>query len=510
MPNGGHERDETLTRRGLIGAGAAAGAAAALSRVPGAEARRTGHHKGKHRRRKRHADVVVVGAGFAGLTAALRLKQAGKSVLVLEARNRVGGRAHNAAIPGGQITERGAAFIGPTQDHIAKLASDFGVGTFPTYDTGDNVYVRDGNRSTYSDTGPTGTAPPDPVILPELTLVVAQLDQMSTEVPVDAPWNAAKAASYDAQTLQSWVDSNTATPQFRELVPMATRPIFGAEPRELSLLFTLFYIAASGNEQNPGTFERNFNTRMGAQQDRFDGGTQLVTLRVAKRLGKKRVLLKQAVKRIVQKRGGVVVHTKRLEVHAKRVIVAVPPTLAGRIDYRPDLPPERDQLTQRLPQGNLTKVAAVYDRPFWRDAGLTGTAVSTDGFVSATFDDTPPGGSPGVVFGFVGGDQSIAFNALPAGDRRGAVLGQFTQFFGPAASSPIAYLESNWAAERWSRGSPVGIAGPGVYTGYGPALRRPVGRIHWAGTETSTYWNGYMDGAVRSGERAAAEVLAEI
>jgi monoamine oxidase len=510
MPNGGHERDETLTRRGLIGAGAAAGAAAALSRVPGAEARRTGHHKGKHRRRKRHADVVVVGAGFAGLTAALRLKQAGKSVLVLEARNRVGGRAHNAAIPGGQVTERGAAFIGPTQDHIAKLASDFGVGTFPTYDTGDNVYVRDGNRSTYSDTGPTGTAPPDPVILPELTLVVSQLDQMSTEVPVDAPWNAAKAASYDAQTLQSWVDSNTATPQFRELVPMATRPIFGAEPRELSLLFTLFYIAASGNEQNPGTFERNFNTRMGAQQDRFDGGTQLVTLRVAKRLGKKRVLLKQAVKRIVQKRGGVVVHTKRLEVHAKRVIVAVPPTLAGRIDYRPDLPPERDQLTQRLPQGNLTKVAAVYDRPFWRDAGLTGTAVSTDGFVSATFDDTPPGGSPGVVFGFVGGDQSIAFNALPAGDRRGAVLGQFTQFFGPAASSPIAYLESNWAGERWSRGSPVGIAGPGVYTGYGPALRRPVGRIHWAGTETSTYWNGYMDGAVRSGERAAAEVLAEI
>jgi monoamine oxidase len=333
---------------------------------------------------------------------------------------------------------------------------------------------------------------------------------MSTEVPLDAPWNAAKAASYDAQTLQSWIESNTVTPQFRELVPMATRPIFGAEPRELSLLFTLFYIAASGNEQNPGTFERNFNTRMGAQQDRFDGGTQLVTQRMAARLGKKRMLRKQAVKRIAQKRGGVVIHTKRLEVHAKRVIVAVPPTLAGRIDYRPALPPERDQLTQRLPQGNLTKVAAVYDRPFWRDAGLTGTAVSTDGLVNATFDDTPPGGSPGVLFGFVGGDQSRAFNVLPAGDRRGAVLAQFAKFFGSAASGAIAYLESNWAAERWSRGSPVGIAGPGVYTGYGPALRQPVGRIHWAGTETSTYWNGYMDGAVRSGERAAAEVLAEI
>jgi monoamine oxidase len=510
MPDTGHESDERLTRRGFIGAGAAAGAAAALSQVPGAEARKSGHHHGKHRRRKRHADVVVVGAGFAGLTAALRLKQAGKSVLVLEARNRIGGRAHNAAIPGGQITERGATFIGPTQDHIAKLASDFGVGTFPTYDTGDNVYVRDGNRSTYSDTGPTGTAPLDPVILPDLALVVGMLDQMATEVDVNSPWTAKNAADWDAQTLESWVASHSVTPQFRELVPAATRPIFGAEPRELSLLFTVFYIAASGNEQNVGTFERNFNTRMGAQQDRFDGGTQLVALRVAARLGKKRVLLKQAVKRIVQKRGGVVVHTKRLRIHAKRVIVAIPPTLAGRIDYRPDMPAERDQLTQRLPQGNLTKVAAVYERPFWRDAGLTGTAVSTDGFVNATFDDTPPGGSPGVVFGFVGGDQARAFNALPAGDRRAAVLGQFAQFFGPAASSPIDYLESNWAGERWSRGCPVGIAGPGVYTGYGPALRRPVGRIHWAGTETSTYWNGYMDGAVRSGERAAAEILAEL
>jgi monoamine oxidase len=500
------ERDERLTRRRLIGAGAAAAGAAALSRVPGAEARKPRQHKKKRPRRRLHADVVVVGAGFAGLTAALRLKQAGKSVIVLEARNRVGGRAHNAPIPGGQVTERGAAFIGPTQDHIAELAREVGVGTFPTFDTGDNVYVRDGNRSTYSDTGITGTAPPDPIILPDLALVVTMLDQMATKVDVNSPWTAADAASWDAQTLQSFIEAHSVTPQFRELIPAATRPIFGAEPRELSLLFTVFYIAASGNEQNVGTFERNFNTRMGAQQDRFDGGTQLVALRVAKRL-KKRVHLKQAVRRIVQENHGVTVLTKRLRVRAKHVIVAIPPTLAGRIDYRPDLPPERDQLTQRLPQGNLTKVACVYDRPFWRDAGLNGTAVSTDGFVNATFDDTPPGGSPGVVFGFVGGDKSREFNALPANQRKAAILAQFSQFFGPAAASPIDYLESYWAGERWSRGCPVGIAGPGVYTGYGPALRRPVGRIHWAGTETSTYWNGYMDGAVRSGERAAAEVL---
>jgi monoamine oxidase len=498
---------DRLTRRRLIGTGAAAAGTAALSRVPGAEARRKRKHKA---RGKRHTDVVVVGAGFAGLTAALRVMQAGKSVIVLEARSRVGGRSLNATIPGGEVTERGAAFIGPTQDHIAKLASDFGVGTFPTYDTGDNVYVRDGNRSTYSDTGLTGTAPLDPIILPDLTVAVAMLDQMATEVDVNSPWTAQSAADWDAQTLESWINSHSLTPQFRQLIPAATRPIFGAEPRELSLLFTLFYIAASGNEQNQGTFERNFNTRMGAQQDRFIGGTQLVALRVARHLGKKRVLLKQAVRQIVQKERGVVVHTKRLRVRAKRAIVAVPPTLAGRIDYRPDLPADRDQLTQRLPQGNLTKVTAVYDRPFWRDAGLNGTAISTDGFVNATFDDTPPDGSPGVVFGFVGGDKSRSFNQLNPGDRKAAVLAQFAQFFGSPANNPIDYLESAWAGEKWSRGCPVGILAPGVLTAYGPALRAPVGKVHWAGTETSTYWNGYMDGAVRSGERAAAEVLAEI
>ena len=182
-------------------------------------------------------------------------------------------------------------------------------------------------------------------------------------------------------------------------------------------------------------------------------------------------------------------------------------TLAGRIEYSPTLPPERDQLTQRLPQGTLVKVTAVYDRPFWRDAGLNGTAVSYTGPANVTFDDSPPDGSAGVIFGFVGGDEARHFMRRSPASRRAAVLANFTTYFGAQAAHPRSYFESNWTTEEWTRGCPVAIAAPGTLLAYGPALRRPVGRIHWAGTETSTYWNGYMDGAIRSAERAAREVL---
>jgi monoamine oxidase len=496
-------RSGRVSRRRFVGAGAVAGAGALLSSAPGAEAARRERRTSS---RRKTADVVVVGGGFAGLTAAYELVKAGKSVIVLEARNRVGGRVRNLDVGGGVHSERGGTFAGPTQDHILALAREMGVGTFESFNKGDNVYYADGQRSTYSDTGPLGTAPPDPLIAADIAQVVTRLNDMSTHVPVSAPWESPSAGEWDSQTFESWINSNSVSPRFRQIVPVATRPIFGGEPRELSLLFVLLYIAASGNEQNPGTFERNFNTRNGAQMFRFEGGSEEIGLRVAKKLGR-RVILSSPVRKIVQARGAVYAKCDSLEVKAKRAIVAMPPVLAGRLVYGPALPEGRDGLTQRLPQGTLIKVTAVYDRPFWRDAGLNGTAVSLEGPVNVVYDDCPPSGTPGILFGFVGGDEARRFMRMSDAERRSAVLGNFVNYFGGEARNATAYYETNWPGEVWSRGGPVGIGGPGTLLDYGPALRTPFGRIHWAGTETAGYWVGYMDGAVSSAKRAAKEVL---
>jgi monoamine oxidase len=332
---------------------------------------------------------------------------------------------------------------------------------------------------------------------------------MAATVPVAAPWTASNATAWDSQTLETWKQNNLHTPNGQALLDAGIEAVFAAEPRDISLLFGLFYTASATNETTAPDINRLFSTPGGAQDSRLVGGSQLISIRMAQRLGR-RVLLGQPVRLIEQTRSGVRVTTDNMTVAAKQVIVTGPPAITALIRYQPDLPWMRAQLTQRYPQGTVIKCEAVYDKPFWRDQGLTGQAVSLSGPVKVTFDNSPPDGSPGVMLGFIEGQDARRASQLSPADRRKAVLDSFVTYFGQPAANPRQYIEMNWSTEAWTRGCYVGFTAPGVLLDYGPAIRAPVGRIHWAGAETSDYWNGYMDGAVRSGERAAHEVLAAL
>jgi len=484
-----------FSRRQLVGGAAAT--AAGLSLPEGARAR------GRRRRRRvRTADVAIVGAGLAGLVAARELKRAGKDVIVLEARNRVGGRTYSKTLGAGatDVANMGATFIGPTQRRILALAREFGIGIFDTYNTGKNVLYFNGSRATYS-----GAVPPvDPAALAEAELAIVEFDNMAKEVPLDAPWTAARAKEWDGKTVETWKLENIHSPDGRKLIDLAIRAVISAEPREVSLLFWLFYIHSAGN------IEQLINTAGGAQQYRVEGGTQLISDELARRLGRGRLIKRAYVTRIARKRGRLELETSRALVRAKRVIVAIPPAMAARIDYNPPLPALRDQFTQRAPIGSLIKTIAVYDTPFWREDGLTGQVTSDEGPIEVTFDASPKSGSPGVMLGFVDGDAARELDPKSPAERARAELESLARYFGPKALRPRVAFDYAWDRDRYARGCPVAVLPPGALLSFGRAVREPTNGIHWAGTETATEWHGYMDGAVQSGERAAKEVLAAL
>jgi monoamine oxidase len=507
------ERD--LTRRGVLGAGAAAAAALVAGRRPEEAGARTGRGR---IRRPRRVDVVVVGAGLAGLTAARELRRKGRRVVVVEARDRVGGRTytkhvHGVAVDvGGQWIKTKPSTYGPIQAEITGLARELGVRTFPSYYNGNNVLYRDGSRSTY-DPNAAQELPPDQT-LPEIIKVFIKTDYLALGysalagspktgpgISTETPWASPGALEFDGQTVETWKLANVGTKAARDLLDLGVEAVLACEPRDVSLLWFLFYVASAGSLENL------ISTRQGAQESRFVGGSQQVSNRLARRIGRGRVYLESPVRRISQSGRRVKVQSDRVTVYAKRAIVAVPPALADEIDFHPGLPALRAQLLQRFPMGSVFKAQAFYDKPFWRDDGLTGFTISDQGPCKLTFDNTPPRGKPGVLLGFVEGEEARRLVGKPSAERKRLVLDCFARYFGGRALHPTSYVEQNWLTERWSRGCYVGFTPPGVLSDYGPQLRKPFGRVHWAGTETATRWAGYMDGAVQSGKRAAKEVL---
>jgi len=461
---------------------------------------------------ERECEVVVVGAGYSGLAAARELARAGVDVLVLEARHRAGGRSWTDVTEAGFTIDRGGQWIGPGQDHLEALAAEMGVTTFPTYTTGQGVELRDGRRELYVGLIPTS----DPEGAAEGVATMLDLDLAAFEVPTDAPWEAPGAAALDAQTLATWLDGHLTSPAARSILEVAVKAIFGTGSGELSLLFALFYLHAGGGLANLA------RTTGGAQERRFEGGSQQLALGLAAELGE-RVVLGAPLVSVAHGPGGVTLGARlvdpgaesgdpgaphrTLSVRARRAIFALAPGLCSRIDFTPALPGRRDQLAQRMPMGAVTKVHALYDRPFWRDDGLNGQIVAPGSVMESAFDNSPADASHGAIVGFVAGDDCRRLEAAGPEARRAAILDELGRAFGPAALEPVEFVEQHWMAEPFTRGGPVAVNVPGTLTTLGAALREPVGPLHWAGTETATQWCGYLDGALSAGRRAADEVV---
>src|SRR5215210_4592512 len=451
-------------------------------------------------RGERAVDVVIVGAGLAGLTAARELEGAGAAVLVIEAQDRVGGRTMAGRVAGTTV-ELGGQWIGSGQRRISALARDLGVETFPTHLPGRTVFCEGGRRSEYEEDGEIPFS--DPAALREVENTFGALGELARGVPADAPWRAKNAAELDGQTLETWKLGHAQSSGARFYFDLAVESLYACEPRDISLLGVLADIASSGS------FEGLFEIEASAEEHRFVGGAQEISVRLAEGL-EGRVILGSPVRRIVQEGGAVLVESVCASVRAEAVIVTVTPALRGRIEYVPALGPMHDGLSQRMPMGAVIKCHAVYGTPFWREAGLNGRTESDTGPCRITCDNSFPEDEAGVMTGFILGSDAREWGRREKGERERAVLECFARYFGEKALNPLGYAETDWGAEVYSRGGYAGVPTPGMILDHGPALQEPVGRIYWAGAETSPEWSGYMEGAVESGERAAREVLSAL
>ncbi|BCI52303.1 monooxygenase [Mycolicibacterium litorale] len=412
--------------------------------------------------------------------------------MVLEGRDRVGGRAYTTTVAGVPV-DLGATFVGPTQEAVTALAAELGCATVPTHNRGKNLIRWRGRVRSYRSTVPRLSI----LELLDVSRIQWRFERLCKQVPVATPWTAPSAHRLDELSLEGWLRSVRASASTRDLMAIMSRVTWGCEPGAVSMLHAVRYVKAAGG------IGCMLDVEGGAQQDRFPDGTQQLAVRMAEELGE-RVRTGVPVRRVERLSDGTVqVGTDRGRTKAKAVIIAVAPAHRGAIEFEPPLPTGYTGLAERWPQGRLSKAYAAYDKPFWREGGCSGEALSDEGPVFITFDVSPSDDGPGILLGFT---DAAAFDQLAPDERRRRAIAGFTALFGDPASKPIDYVDHLWGEEAFAPGGPTAAVPPGAWTTYGQWLREPFDGIHWAGTETADQWTGFLDGAVRSGRRAAAEV----
>ncbi|MFZ6047055.1 FAD-dependent oxidoreductase [Pseudomonas sp. CR3202] len=435
-------------------------------------------------------DVVIIGAGLAGLTAARDLQRAGcESFVVLEARDRVGGRTYNHDLGNGVVSEAGGQWIGPGQTAIFDLARELEVDTFPTYYQGKNVYLVGG--ATYEEDLTSGQGASNPI--------TEKLNELARGVPSKEPWTAADAAAIDKLSVGQWLVQQGVDNQARLSFDASIGLTTGTPPSNLALLHYLSLINSADC-----SMERLEGFKGGAQETRFVGGSQILSIRMAKALDD-RLRLSCPVRRIVGWDHDVVeLHTDQGIIRARQVIAALHPALCNQIVFDPPLPDGRAQLQRLWPShAPMRKTVHVFPRPFWREQGLNGQITQADGPLILSYDNSPPDGSVGVLSAFVRSGQ------LPHDPKRAesTLSAIYAQALGDEALHPTQFHDHDWGkVDPWTL-TCVGSIPPGFLTKWGQYLKSPVGRLIWSGTETADLWASSMDGAVRSGHRAALEAL---
>jgi monoamine oxidase len=444
------------------------------------------------------ADVCVIGAGYAGLTAARRLSQAGKAVAVLEARDRIGGRTWTHTLPDGTAVDRGGAWLASRHTAIFGLAREVDVSTYTTWVKGAHLLVDNEVTRRY-----TGLIPKiSPMAVATIALAQMKLDRMVKRVPLESPWTAKRAAEWDAQSVVSYLErSGIRTTIGRDLFEMAVRGLFASDLNSVSFLDLLFLVRAHGS------IGKLFSIKGGSQENMVEGGAGSIAHRMADALGDS-IRLNSPARSITQREDSVRVESDGPTVFAARAVVAIPPALTLEMAFDPVLPDDRLTLYRNAVAGSETKTLVVYDEPFWRAEGFSGQTAGPGSAAEVTLDASPASGRPGVLASFTVGSVAEQLEAFDAVERRDAVLNALTARLGPRAAAPSEFIETAWWTEKWTRGCSMAHFPPGILTTYGSLLQKPFELVHWAGTETSTTSHGAIDGAVRSGERVAAEILA--